>query len=74
MNIKWTKTEDGFCASACGQYEIEPVFAGRTRPISYSVYRRISRLERVRLRQYADTMRAAKLVAVDELARQNEWC
>jgi hypothetical protein len=64
--LKWNKSDEGYVTSACGKFEIEPIFIGRTTPQGYNVYHRPAPdAMRQRIKKYAGTQREAKYVAED---------
>lgn len=65
MKLQWKKSSDGYTESLFtwdlkGYYEIEPVFAGRTRPIGFTLYFCPLDAPRFKINRYADTQRMAK--------------
>ncbi len=56
---EWGRSDDGYCDSKCGRFEIRPIYSGRVQPIWYALWK----LD-VRIGWY-DTQREAKQAAED---------
>lgn len=63
--LKWKRSDDGYTETWCEHYSIEPIFAGRTKPISYRLfYQPGTNATRQEIgRGYIDTHRVAKIQA-----------
>ena len=36
--IKWERSDEGYCDSKCGRFDIVPLYCGTTRPQYYACY------------------------------------
>ena len=59
--IKWQRSDEGYCDSHCGRFEIVPLFCGTTRPQYYDCYYTDPfDLSRVKVTSLADTQASCK--------------
>ena len=35
--VRWLRSKEGYCDSACGRYRISPLFCGRVKPVFFTV-------------------------------------
>ena len=67
MLISWSRSEDGFCHSKEGRFQISPIFRGRTKADSYVVRDRVKGKERSHL----ETQRECKDWAERQVKQDN---
>lgn len=36
--LRWKRSEDGYCDSHCGRWQVQPVYWGRVNPIGYRLW------------------------------------
>ena len=66
--IQWKRSDEGFCESKCGRFDIVPLYCGRCDPQYYEVYDNEPK-PRVRVAALCDTQRECKAEVEDYLER-----